>query len=276
MLYLCKIMKKLLYLLCISVLFLSCASTSKHNKLLKSNDQEAKYEAAMKAYEKGDYMHANQLFENLLLYSRGRDMAERVNLYYAKSLLGSKDYYSAGYQFESFVKWFPYSQYAEEALFQAAFCKYLESPESSLDQTLTKQSIDAFQQYIEKYPKSERVAEANKLMDELRDKLIEKDYQNAYAYYKTMQYHAAVVSFKNFLNDYPDLTDKRENAMYYIVLAGYEFARNSVEDKLKERYEALILDYERYSVVFSNMKDKKKQEQLEKIYNESKIIYNGL
>ena len=145
-----------------------------------------------------------------------------------------------------------------------------------MDQTLTKQSIDAFQQYIEKYPKSERVAEANKLMDELRDKLIEKDYQNAYAYYKTMQYHAAVVSFKNFLNDYPDLTDKRENAMYYIVLAGYEFARNSVEDKLKERYEALILDYERYSVVFSNMKDKKKQEQLEKIYNESKIIYNGL
>ncbi len=276
MLYLCKIMKKLLYLSCISVLFLSCASTSKHNKLLKSNDQEAKYEAAMKAYEKGDYMHANQLFENLLLYSRGRDMAEKVNLYYAKSLLGGKDYYSAGYQFESFVKWFPYSQYAEEALFQAAFCKYLESPESSLDQTLTKQSIDAFQQYIEKYPKSERVAEANKLMDELRDKLIEKDYQNAYAYYKTMQYHAAVVSFKNFLNDYPDLIDKRENAMYYIVLAGYEFARNSVEDKLKERYEALILDYERYSVVFSNMKDKKKQEQLEKIYNESKIIYNGL
>ena len=158
----------------------------------------------------------------------------------------------------------------------SAFCKYLESPESSLDQTLTKQSIDAFQEYIEKYPKSERVAEANKLMDELRNKLIEKDYQNAYNYYKTMQYQAAVVSFKNFLNDYPDLTEKRENAMYYIVLAGYEFARNSVADKLKERYESVILDYERYSVVFSNMKDKKKQEQLEKIYNELKIDYNGL
>jgi hypothetical protein len=78
------------------------------------------------------------------------------------------------------------------------------------------------------------------------------------------------------LNDYPDLTEKREDAMYYIVLAGYEFARNSVENKLKERYETVILDYERYSVVFSNMKDKKKQEQLKKIYNESKIIYNGL
>ena len=269
-------MKKVLCFLSILVLLSSCASTRKHNKLLKSNDVDAKYEAAMKAYEIGDYMHANQLFENLLLYSRGREMSEKVNLYYAKSLLASKDYYSAGYQFESFVKWFPYSQYAEEALFQAAYCKYLEAPDYTLDQTLTKQSIDAFQEYIEKYPKSERVAEANKLMDNLREKMIEKDYQNAYNYYKTMQYQAACVSFKNFLNDYPDLSEKRENAMYYIVLSGYEFACNSVEDKLKERYESVILDYERYSVVFSNMKDKKKREQLEKIYNESKLKYNGL
>jgi outer membrane protein assembly factor BamD len=197
-------------------------------------------------------------------------------LYYAKSLLGSKDYYSAGYQFESFVKWYPYSKYAEEALFQAAYCKYLEAPDYTLDQTLTKQSMDAFQEYIEKYPNSERVAEANKLMDELRENLIEKDYQNAFNYYKTMQYHAACVSFKRFLNDYPDVSHKRENAMYYIVLAGYKYANNSVEDKLKERFEEVILDYERYSVVFANMKDEKKRQELENIYNESKIKYNGL
>jgi outer membrane protein assembly factor BamD len=269
-------MKKVLYLICVVVLLSSCASTNKHNRLLKSNDQDAKFEAAMKAYEKGDYMHANQLFENLLLYSRGREMSEKVNLYYAKSLLGSKDYYSAGYQFESFVKWYPYSKYAEEALFQAAYCKYLEAPDYTLDQTLTKQSMDAFQEYIEKYPNSERVAEANKLMDELRENLIEKDYQNAFNYYKTMQYHAACVSFKRFLNDYPDVSQKRENAMYYIVLAGYKYANNSVEDKLKERFEEVILDYERYSVVFANMKDEKKRKELENIYNESKIKYNGL
>jgi outer membrane protein assembly factor BamD len=136
--------------------------------------------------------------------------------------------------------------------------------------------MDAFQEYIEKYPNSERVAEANKLMDELRENLIEKDYQNAFNYYKTMQYHAACVSFKRFLNDYPDVSQKRENAMYYIVLAGYKYANNSVEDKLKERFEEVILDYERYSVVFANMKDEKKRQELENIYNESKIKYNGL
>lgn len=257
----------ILYIL-IAVLGVSCSS--KHKKLLESNDQDAKFEAAMKAYERKDFFHATQLFENLLLHSRGREKAELVNLYYGKSLLGSKDYYSAAYQFESFVKWFPYSKYAEEALFQAAYCKYLESPDYSLDQKLTRQAIDNFQSYIDKYPKSERVAEANKLMDELREKLIKKDYTNAYNYYKTEAYQAAQTSLKNFLNNYPDATQYREDAMYYIVLAGYEYAEKSIENKQKERYEAVVMDYERYNVYFSNMSDKSKVEKLQAIYEDAK------
>ena len=119
-------MKKAFLVIYILIAVLGVSCSSKHKKLLESNDHDAKFEAAMKAYERKDYFHATQLFENLLLYSRGREKAELVNLYYGKSLLGGGDYYSAAYQFESFVKWFPYSKYAEEALFQAAYCKYLE------------------------------------------------------------------------------------------------------------------------------------------------------
>ncbi|MEE0894332.1 MAG: outer membrane protein assembly factor BamD [Bacteroidales bacterium] len=263
-------MKRAFLILYILVAVLGVSCSSKHKKLLESNDQDAKFEAAMKAYERKDYFHATQLFENLLLYSRGREKAELVNLYYGKSLLGGGDYYSAAYQFESFVKWFPYSKYAEEALFQAAYCKYLESPEYSLDQTLTKQAIDNFQSYIDKYPKSDKVEQANKFMDELREKLIKKDYTNAYNYYKTEAYQAAQTSLKNFLNNYPDATQYREDAMYYIVLAGYEFAEKSIESKQKERYEIVLMDYERYQVVFSNMTDKTKSEKLEGIYNNVK------
>lgn len=263
-------MKRGLHLLYILVLLIVCSCSNKHNKLLKSNDTEAKYEAAMKAYERQDYFHATQLFENLLLYSRGREQAEMVNLYYGKSLLGSGDYYSAAYQFESFAKWFPYSKYAEEALFQAAYCKYLESPEYSLDQTLTRGAIANFQSYIDRYPKSERVAEANRLMDQLREKLIKKDYTTAYNYYKTEAYQAAQTALKNFLNDYPDATSYREDAMYYIVLAGYEYAEKSVADKQKERYELVLMDYERYKVTFANLSDKQKAAKLERIYQDTK------
>ena len=229
-------------------LVLSCGS-SKHKKLLKSNDHDAKYTAAVAAFEKQDYFHATQLFENLLLYYRGRDKAESVNLYYAKSLLGSGDYYGAGYQFENFVRWFPFSKDAQEALFQAAYCKYLESPNYSLDQTLTKESLQQFQLFIDKYPSSPKVKEANKYMDILRDKLIRKDYENAYNYYKTGNYQSAQSSLKTFLNTYPD-AKYREDAMYYIILAGYKFADNSISDKKQERFQSVINEFQKFEALY--------------------------
>lgn len=236
----------------ICLILASCAG-SKHKKLLKSNDHEAKYEAAVKAFNQKDYFHSTQLFENLLLYYRGRDKAESVNLYYAKSLLGSGDYYGAGYQFENFVRWFPFSKDAQEALFQAAYCKYLESPNYSLDQTLTKESLQQFQSFIDKYPSSPKVKEANKYMDILRDKLIRKDYENAYNYYKTGNYQSAQSSLKTFLNTYPD-AKYREDAMYYIILAGYKFADNSISDKKQERFQSVINEFQKFEALYPQSK----------------------
>lgn len=231
------------------LVFSSCSS--KHKKLLSSNDHDAKYKAAVEAYDKKDYYHASQLFENLLMYYRGRDKAESVNLYYAKSLLGSGDHYSAGYQFQNFVKWFPYSKDAEEALFQAAYCKYLESPEYSLDQTLTYESLKDFQVYIEKYPNSPRVTEANKLMDELREKIIRKEYEIAYNYYKTSNFQSAQYSLRNFIHHYPD-AKYRQDAMYYLVMSGIKFAQNSIEDKKQQRFNEVKADYDKFIALYPN------------------------
>lgn len=246
------------------LMFSSCAS--KHKKLLKSNDNEAKYQAAIKAYEQGNYYQATQLFENLIFYYRGKSQAEDVNMYYGKSLMGSKDYYAAGYQFENFVRWFPYSPQAEEALYLSAYCKYMESPDFYLDQTLTKESMKAFQDYLDKYPESPRVNEANKCFDELRLKLIKKDYTTAYNYYKVEQYQAAHVALTNFLTKYSDQTQYRQDAMYYIVLSGYYYAKKSVIEKQKERWNSMILDYERYAALFENFTDKNKVEDLKEKY----------
>lgn len=258
-----KIFGVVFALVCVCLLS-SCAS--KHKKLLKSNDNEAKYQAAVKAYEQGNYYHATQLFENLIFYFRGKAQAEDVNMYYGKSLMGSKDYYGAGYQFENFVRWFPYSPKAEEALYLSAYCKYMESPNFYLDQTLTVESMKAFQDYLDKYPESSRVSEANKYFDELRLKLIKKDYTTAYNYYKVEQYQAAHVALTNFLTKYSDQTQYRQDAMYYIVLSGYHYAKKSVLEKQKERWNSMILDYERYATLFENFTDKSKVEDLKEKY----------
>jgi outer membrane protein assembly factor BamD len=231
------------------VILTSCGN--KYNKLLKSSDHDTKFEMAVKAFEKGDYFHASQLFENLLMYYRGRQKAESVAFYYAQSLMGMKDYYSAGYQFENFYKRFPFSIKAEEALFLTASCKAKESPDYNLDQTLTKEAFKNFQIYIDKYSQSERVSEVNKIMDELREKLMKKDYETAYLYYKTGNWQSAQVTLRLFLNNYPD-SKYRQDAMYCIINAGYELATNSVESKQRERYETVVSDYNKYATLFSD------------------------
>ena len=45
--------------------------------MMKSTDMEAKYNAAVKYYEKKDYYHALQLFEELITVYRGTSKAEQ-------------------------------------------------------------------------------------------------------------------------------------------------------------------------------------------------------
>lgn len=235
-------------------------------KIVKSTDFDAKYEAAVNYYNNSNYTKAIQLFENLLMHYHGKENAENIAWYYSMSLLAEKDYFSAGYQFNNFFKRFPYSERAEEALYKAADCKYHESPDYYLDQKLTKEAIDAYESFVDRYPSSVHIPEINSHLDELRSKLMQKDYENAYGYYLTENYNAAYVSLQSFLNNYPD-SPMKEDAMYYQLMSGFEYAINSKEVKMKERLQQVINDFEKFSATFSESQYKA---QTQNIYTKAK------
>lgn len=215
---------------------LTLASCSKYQKLLKSTDNEAKYEKAIAFYESKDYYRAIQLFDQLMPFYRGTEKAERMAFYYADANFQQRDYILASYYFSQFAKNFPNSKNAEEAAFMSAYCNYLESPPASLDQTVTHDAIKDLQLFVNQYPKSERVARANELIDELRLKLETKAFNIADLYYKMEDYKAAVISFQNLIKDFPD-TRYKETAMFRIAKAYYFYAQSSVNTKQGERYQ---------------------------------------
>lgn len=265
-------MKKAKFIAAIGAMCLLLASCTNIDKLLKSNDFEAKYAAAMRYYNENSYSKAIQLFENLTLYYRGKEHAEEITWYYAKALYKEKDWYTAGYQFRRFARQFPYSDRVEEALFMSAYCRYLDSPAYTLDQSLTKEAIREFESFTESFPRSAHIPEANTYMDELRGKLVKKDYENAYGYYFIEEYHAAYVSFKNFINLYPDAV-QREDAMFYMLKSGYLYAINSREDKQRERLQQVINDFENFSSVFANSKY---LDEAQDIYTKTRAALAGL
>lgn len=225
--------RKLLPFILLSLVIASC---SKYQKLLKSTDNEAKYETAIKFFEEKDYYRAIQLFDQLQPFYKGTDKAEKIAFYYAYAHYEERDYILASYYFKQFAANYPNSKNAEEAAFLSAYCNYLDSPPQSLDQTTSLEAIQGLQLFINRYPGSPRVARANELIDELRVKMESKAYDIADLYLKMEDYKAAIICFKNMIKDFPD-TKYREIAMFNIARASYNYAQKSYEAKKQERFQ---------------------------------------
>ncbi|OQX76052.1 MAG: hypothetical protein B6D64_10620 [Bacteroidetes bacterium 4484_276] len=233
--------KKALFYIIFPALIIT-ASCSQHQKLLKSQDNELKYEKSIEYYEKGDYYKAIQLFESILPIYRGTNKAEKLYYYYAYAYYHESEFIMAAYYFKRFYSNFPSSQYTEEAAYMSAYCQYLDSPRYSLDQTNTYEAIDEFQIFINKYPYGDRAKEATGYIDELRQKLQDKSYNIANLYYKMEDYRAAIVSYESLLSDYPD-SGYREEILYRIIKSYYQYAMKSIQVKQKERYESAVNAY---------------------------------
>lgn len=252
-------------LLVLSILTTFLLSCSEYQKLLKSSDYNLKYEKAVAYYEKGDYYRAQTLFDELVSIFKGSDKSEKILYYYADCHYQQEDYVLGAYYFENFAKTFPYSDSTEKASFTAAYCYFLNSPKYNLDQTDTKKAIDAMQLFINKYPASPRVTEANEIIEKLYSKLELKSYESAKLYFKLGEYHAATIALRNSMKSYPD-TKYREELMYLIVKSNYLLAENSIKEKQGERYQNTITEY--YSFI-DEFPESEYLDEIEKMYTKS-------
>jgi outer membrane protein assembly factor BamD len=101
------------------------------------------------------------------------------------------------------------SKYTEEAEYMTAFCQYKLSPSFRLDQEPSLKAINAFQDFANKYPESERVPECNEHIDELRAKLEEKAYEEGMLYYNLSQFEACCLCIQKHADAIPGITPGR-------------------------------------------------------------------
>jgi len=224
------------------LLVLVLVSCGKQQKLMKSTDNEAKYAAAIDYYDSHDYYRALQLFQQLVNFYQGTEKAEKMQFYFAYCYYHQKDYVLASYYFKRFVNNYPRSTYAEEAMYMNAYCYFLDSPVSSLDQENTYTAIKELQLFINMFPESARLEEANGLIDKLRAKLQRKDLDIANLYLKMRLYEAAIYSYNNILKEYPD-TEYKEEILFSILKSNFYYAENSILSKQAERYQSALDAY---------------------------------
>jgi outer membrane protein assembly factor BamD len=237
-------MKKLFYLLAFSIVLSSC---SEYQKALKSEDTATKFKFGTELFDAGKWAKANKLLAQIVPEYRGKPQAEKLMYMYAKSFYEMGDYITAGYQLNRFENGYPTSEKVQEASFLGAKSYYQVSPIYSKEQHETVEALEKLQLFVNKYPDSEYLPQANELIKELDYKLerkafeIAKQYNNI-AYFESSDYLAAIKAFDNFLADFPG-TSFREQAMFYRLDSAYKLGINSVKTKQEARLNTAINYY---------------------------------
>ncbi|MFI5196091.1 MAG: outer membrane protein assembly factor BamD [Chitinophagales bacterium] len=232
-------LKNLLYLYFGLVFFSSCGG---FEKVRKSSDVNYKLTKANEYFGKKDYNHANLLYKELMPIMKSTRNYEALFYKYAYTFYYLKDYVEASYYFKNFTEYFPASKDAEECEFMSAVCLYKYAPKYTLDQTNTIKSLEALQSYVNRYPKSTRMAEANKYIDESHKKLELKQAGAAKLYYNISQFKAATVAYKSVLRNYPE-SPSADMYQFMIIKAWCKYAKQSIPEKQEERYATAIGAY---------------------------------
>jgi outer membrane protein assembly factor BamD len=218
---------------------------------------EERLQYAIGLYTEEDYLEAEKELEAVLLQYPGSIYADDAQYYLAMTKFKKEEYILAAYEFSKLIKNMPASEFVADAQFYLAESYYQLSPNFNLDQKYTTKAIDEFQAFIDFFPLNEKVAEAERKINELNTKLAHKHYSIAVIYEKMEYYSAALKYYEDVFETYHD-TEYGPQALYSKILLLIDRERNTEavadmkkfldkypEDKNSEEIKNLLESYEK-------------------------------
>lgn len=239
-------MKKLAFVLILTVLLGSCGE---YQKVLNKGKNTERYQLAVDMYEKEDYKKAITLFEKIMGPYANKPQMERIQYMISDCYFKTENYTMASYYFTKFITNYPESTKVQEAAYFSAKSYYLAAPKYSRDQEDTYKALSAYQDFIDKYPQSELIDEANKDYAVLNRKLQFKDFEVARQYYHTERYKAAIQAFETFNEDHLG-SEFKEESYYYSFKSAYELGMKSILSKKEERISEALLSHKKFQKTF--------------------------
>ncbi|MFK8164426.1 MAG: outer membrane protein assembly factor BamD [Lewinella sp.] len=224
----------ILSLLFVALITFGCKS--EFETVRTSGDAALWLKKANEYYDAEEYQRAQTLYELSIAPFRGKAEAEQIAYRYAYTYYYTRQYVLASYYFKNFATTYGGSTLKEEADFMSAYSNYKLSPVYRLDQSYSVKAIDGFEEFANRYPNSERIPEANRLIDEMRAKMELKDFESAKLYVDLRRFESAQQSFENVLKDYPE-TQRAEEVRYLMAKSQYQYADLSYVTRKGERFD---------------------------------------
>ncbi|MEI6632109.1 MAG: outer membrane protein assembly factor BamD [bacterium] len=117
-------------------------------------------------------------------------------------LKGLMRYYEAEEAFNKVIANYPDSEWVEAARFQIASCRASLSRSSDYDQGATREAKEKFESFVKEHPDATLSRDAEKNIEQLREKEAESNYNIARFYEKQKDYRAARIYYNDVVNNY--------------------------------------------------------------------------
>ena len=182
------------------------------------------FEYAKKLFDKGKYLKAQTEFTIIVLKYSGDPVVDDAQYYLAESHFKQREFIIAISEYQKLINDYPESPYVPLSQFKRALSYQKMSARAELDQVYTKKAIKEFQNFIEEYPTHELKENAEKYINELREKLARKKMMSATTYRKIGIYDAAIIYYDIILEDYYD-TSPAVNALFWKGICYYDLKK---------------------------------------------------
>jgi outer membrane protein assembly factor BamD len=155
-------------------------------------------------FNRGKYYQSEELFKAFIERHAGDDRSDYAQFMLAESYFKDREYALAAVEYRILVTNYGYSDYVDEGFFGEALSKYYQAPKAELDQSKAYEALSQLEQFVQVYRNSPLVPEAEKYIRLVREKLAQKDLENATFYYGRKRYLSALVYLDKVIGNYPD------------------------------------------------------------------------
>jgi outer membrane protein assembly factor BamD len=116
-------------------------------------------------------------------------------------------------EFREFLTFYPTSPRADYAQYRLAFAQSEQMLAPERDQTNTREAIKELQVFVDRYPNSALLPQAQALLRTAKDRLSEASYRVGFFYFRSKWWPGAIDRFQQVLKEDPEFTQR--DAVYY-------------------------------------------------------------
>lgn len=225
----------------VAAVFLIVSCSSSVDTALLSPDEHFQY--ALELYQEEDYQEAQTELQSILLQYPGSAVNDDAQYYLGLTYFKQEQFLLAAYEFSKLIRDIPASEFVPESQYMLSESYYQLSPVYQLDQAYTRKAIEEFQSFIDFFPLSPKVEEAEKKINEMNNKLAEKLYSNAEIYEK-MEYTRAAIKYYGDVQEIYHDTDFGPMALFKKIELEIQYERFSEAKEDINKFLARYPDHE--------------------------------